>query len=222
MRIAQSNEPNPNAEYSALDNAFAFFNDRLFDGQLPHVFITLRNHPRSKGYFRTQAFHSRFDSGTATDEISLSPATFHARTDREIASTLVHECCHLWQSRFGHISRRGYHNSEWAMKMIWIGLMPSHTGLPGGRMTGQNMTHFIVEGGRFDIACQELLAGGWRLQWQELSASDEVGLLVGGGSKPSTPKKPTRRKFACAKCGLLAWAKASATLVCGSCSVLMC
>jgi hypothetical protein len=33
-----------------------------------------------------------------------------------------------------------------------IGLMPSATGAPGGRRTGQRMTHYIIRGGLFDRA----------------------------------------------------------------------
>jgi hypothetical protein len=32
--------------------------------------------------------------------------------------------------------RRNYHNKEWAAKMIALGLMPSSTGMVGGKITG--------------------------------------------------------------------------------------
>ena len=31
-----------------------------------------------------------------------------------------------------------------------IGLMPSHSGKPGGKRTGQQMTHYILDGGSYD------------------------------------------------------------------------
>jgi hypothetical protein len=40
---------------------------------------------------------------------------------------------HLWQWEFGSPYKNGYHNTEWAGKMIEIGLMPSDTGLPNGK-----------------------------------------------------------------------------------------
>ncbi len=40
-----------------------------------------------------------------------------------------------------------------------VGLMPSDTGEPGGRKVGQSMTHYIIAGGPFDMACDELLTG---------------------------------------------------------------
>lgn len=211
----------PNAEYRSLDLAFEFFNQKLFDGKLPPALITLRNHARARGYFRSRAFQSRHDAETTTDEIALCADTFHTRTDKDVLSTLLHEQCHLWQSRFGHMSRRGYHNIEWAAKMLEIGLHPSDTGLPGGKMTGQRMTHYIVEGGRFDLAATELIAGGWRLQWQEWTPPVAAATLLGGIIEQPTAKKLTRKKFVCAKCGLIAWAKFSARLTCGACAVGM-
>lgn len=44
-----------------------------------------------------------------------------------------------------------------------VGLMPSDTGEPGGRKVGQSMTHYIIAGGPFDMACDELLTGHFRL-----------------------------------------------------------
>ena len=97
-----------------------------------------------------------------TDEIALNPAHFAGRTPAEMLSTLVHEMAHLWQHHFGKPSRSGYHNKEWAAKMREIGLIPTDTGQPGGKDTGQKVTHNIEEGGRFDQACTAFLATGTR------------------------------------------------------------
>lgn len=53
----------------------------------------------------------------------------HARTDRDILSTLLHEMVHHWQYRFGTPGRRGYHNIEFAAKMLEVGLHASDTGM---------------------------------------------------------------------------------------------
>ena len=53
---------------------------------------------------------------------------------------------------FGKPSRGGYHNKEWAEKMKEVGLIPSNTGLPGGKQTGQRMTHFFTKNGAFQKA----------------------------------------------------------------------
>ena len=58
---------------------------------------------------------------------------------------------HEWQYHYGrHQSRGAYHNREWAGEMLRLGLHPSDTGRPGGRVTGQQMTHYIMPGGRFE------------------------------------------------------------------------
>jgi hypothetical protein len=36
--------------YSELDRAYAFFNKRLFAGELPPCLITLHRHPKARGY----------------------------------------------------------------------------------------------------------------------------------------------------------------------------
>jgi hypothetical protein len=40
--------------------------------------------------------------------------------------------------------RRSYHDRQWAATMKEIGLRPSTTGEPGGKETGQSVTHYIL------------------------------------------------------------------------------
>ena len=194
-------------EYNALDEAYEFFNTRLFDGQLPACLITLNRHPRARGFFCADRFEHR-EQDQKTAEIALNPDTFQDRTDREILSTLVHEQVHLWQHYFGKASRSGYHNKQWADKMEEIGLMPSSTGESGGARIGQHMTHYVLPGNRFAVAAQELIAQGFKLNWQ----SPE-------NLRGST--KTTRAKFTCPNCQQHAWAKPSARLMCGDCQLPM-
>ena len=44
---------------------------------------------------------------------------------------------------------QGMHNKQWAEKMKSLGLMPSHTGLTGGKKTGQKMKHYPIPDGLF-------------------------------------------------------------------------
>ena len=81
---------------------------------------------------------------------------------RETLSTLVHEMVHLWQQHHGKSGRGRYHNREWAEKMKQVGLYPSNTGKPGGREVGQQMTHYVIEGGAFAVAFEALASGGFR------------------------------------------------------------
>lgn len=46
-----------------------------------------------------------------------------------------------------------------------IGLMPSDTGKPGGKKTGQSMADYVIPGGKFYQATQRLLASGFIVSW---------------------------------------------------------
>jgi hypothetical protein len=83
--------------------------------------------------------------------------------------------CHCFQQHFGNPPRRGYHNREWAAQMIEVGLMPSDTGEPGGKQTGQGMFHYIIAGGPFDLAAEALLQTGFCLNWQSAAAGAQAG-----------------------------------------------
>ena len=201
--------------YSALQTAYEFFNAALFSGTLPDCLITLqRKEKRMHGYFWSQRFEET-GSGQKTDEIAMNPQHFKLRGMEDVLSTLAHEMVHQWQSYFGTPSRNAYHNREWGEKMESIGLMPSNTGKPGGKKTGQQMTHYIIPGGPFDRACAALLSEGFRLAWGEIV--EEVEDDTGGKGVG----KGTRVKFTCPKCGANAWGKATLKLICGVCLVTM-
>lgn len=197
-------------QYLRLDVAYQYFNTHLFDGQLPTCLITLQR-KKCYGYFSPDQFMGKNGNPQkTTDEIALNPDHF-GRTEKEVLSTLVHEMVHLWQQHFGKTSRRSYHNKEWGHKMEEIGLMPTRTGQPGGKRTGQKVTHYIIEGGRFDTLVTHLLSiQGGIIEWKSFSAE--------GTSKPRTKSKI---KYTCPECGQNAWAKPGANLVCGNCGLPM-
>jgi predicted SprT family Zn-dependent metalloprotease len=211
----------PTAEaYGELQQAYTHFNHTLFGDALPYCLLTMqRRSRRTLGYF----CHARFSrhDGATTDEIALNPQHFKTRSVEEVLSTLVHEMCHLWQDHFGtRRSRSGYHNKEWANKMKEAGLQPSDTGKPGGKETGQQMTHFCIEGGQFLLAVRELLSTAFRVSWHEHVAVQEEG--GGAGSPDPHPGRSGKRvKFTCPGCQAHAWGKDSLKLVCGECSLVM-
>lgn len=149
--------------YQELQDAYTHFNDRLFDNALPPCLITLQRERRTFGYFSRDRFVSRV--GETVDEIALNPGYFGVRTIKESLSTLVHEMVHMWQFHHGKPARRGYHNKEWAAAMEDIGLMPSDTGAEGGRRVGEKMSHYVIPGGAYDVACDELLTQDFVLTW---------------------------------------------------------
>jgi predicted SprT family Zn-dependent metalloprotease len=156
---------NPTEEfYQLLNQAYAHFNEQLFDGNLPWCMLTLQRNRNTMGYFSAERWVD--GKGLKAHEIALNPAYFARHRVIDVLQTLVHEQCHLWQHLFGrHNSRTGYHNREWAEKMEEIGLMPSSTGEIGGRKTGQSMSDYPKTGGRFLNACLSLTKGEYQLKW---------------------------------------------------------
>jgi predicted SprT family Zn-dependent metalloprotease len=142
-----------------------------------------------------------------TDEINLNPATFEGRTDAEILSVLVHEMAHLWQQHYGKPGRGRYQNLEWAERMLDLGLTPVSLDRPG-KMTGSRVSHTIVEGGPFDVACGHLIAGGYAVEWQSPNVKKRA-------------QKKDKVKYTCLSCGAAAWGKPNLKLVCGDCDFSM-
>lgn len=161
--------------YSELQQAYDHFNVALFDGKLPHCLITLQREKRTVGYFSAARFASL--EGTTTDEIAINPSYFAVVPLVETMQTLVHEMAHLWQQHFGQPGRGRYHNEEWAQKMESIGLMPSSTGQPGGKRTGDMMADYPIAGGRFLTACERLLTSDFSLSWYDRFPAEEHVLM---------------------------------------------
>jgi predicted SprT family Zn-dependent metalloprotease len=196
-------------EYATLDGAYKHFNDHLFGGGLPEVFITLNRKKGCNGYHHNDKFISK-EGDARVSEISLNPDTF-GRDDIEILSTLVHEMAHLWQYKFSKPSRPGYHDKDWAKKMEEVGLMPSATGEEGGKKTGQKMTHYTIEGGAFEIHAGAFLVDR-KLNWKSAPDTENVK-----GEK----KKKNKVKYSCPDCDLNVWAKPEIKVRCGECDAML-
>jgi hypothetical protein len=211
MIESTSYDPNLHAitplEYGGLQRAFAHLNATLFEGSLPDVLLTLQRKANSYGHFGADRFSERTGGDGRRHELNLNPDGFVGRTDKEIVSTLLHEQVHLWQFAFGaNPPKRGnYHNKEWAAKMIALGLMPSSTGMPGGRITGTKMTHYILENGLFCQVFAKLQATGWKLNLESTK-------VMGKARAPVSKVKST-----CPNCGGNAWAKPDYQLACIIC-----
>lgn len=201
----------PTQEYSVFDQAYDYFNAELFEGKLPLCLITLNRKSKAYGYFSPERFMSRANGSERVDEIALNPDTFEVRTDEQILSTLVHEMVHLWQQNLGDPPRRFYHDKQWAGKMKEVGLQPTDTGLPGGKTTGQRVTHYILKEGLFAGSAKKLLGEGFKLNWQSATPEEQE----------EKDKKKSKVKYTCHLCGLNAWAKPKAKLMCGECKLDM-
>lgn len=203
------------AAYAELQSAFDHYNHALFANALPHCLITMQRKKGVYGYFSSERFIHRHDM-SMTDEIAINPAYFAVVPLLEILQTLVHEMVHAWQFHFGKPSRRGYHNTEWADKMISLGLMPSSTGKPGGKRTGEQMGDYPIDGGAFLQATDRLLRGDFAISWIDRFPSADLASLLGEGIRISLPTNRTNRiKYRCPSCGAQAWGKPALRLLCG-------
>jgi len=197
------------AQFEAFRSAYDYFNALLFDGALRPVFLNFSRAANTLGFFAPLRWERE---GVTTHEISLNPAYLKQREPRAVVSTLVHEMAHCWQAELGKPGRGGYHNQEWADKMESLGLMPSTTAAPGGKRTGDRVSHYIVEGGPFARAF-ESMPREYLLPWVCGEASGKAGT-----KKPRTPSKV---KFTCTGCGANAWGRPALSLLCGECNVAM-
>jgi predicted SprT family Zn-dependent metalloprotease len=195
-------------EYGGLQAAFDHFNKELFDGKLPNVLIAYQRKARMAGHFAANRYSKRIGKdGQYEHELALNPVSFIGQTDKQICQTPAHEMAHVWQFEFGNPGRAGYHNKEWAAKMKEIGLMPSSTGMVGGKETGQHMSDYIIPGGRFEQAFEKLVKIGWKLNLQSTPRD--------GGAKPTNSKV----KFTCPACGSNVWGKPDTKDTCKECVI---
>lgn len=210
--VRQSDTPTA-LTFDALQTAFTFFNDELFAGKLPACIILLHRKKNAHGYFWAERFGTK-DSKTKIDEIALNPTTMRDRDDRITLSTLVHEMTHLEQQHFGKPAKGGYHNAEWAKMMDAVGLVPSTTGKAGGSRTGPKCSHYILEGGVFDVACAKLLKTGLSLPYSErrFTAPEKAR---------AKKQRASKTKFTCPDCDAACWGKPSLNVICGECEIPM-
>ena len=95
-----------------------------------------------------------------------------------------------------------------------IGLIPSDTGQPGGKDTGQKVSHYIADGGRFAGACTAYLATGAAILYSDRAGDEDA-------TKTRRKKAASKTKYTCPACGINAWAKPEIKLVCGECDEAM-
>lgn len=151
--------------YSFIQNAYDFFNDQLFGNELPTCMLTFQRDKAVMGYFASDRWTG--GDNTLVHEIALNPSYFITHRPLELMQTLVHEMVHLWQHEYGKPSHRTYHNKEWADKMESIGLMPSSTGKPGGKRTGQKMSDYPLKNGAFYLQCVVFAQSGYQLPYYD-------------------------------------------------------
>lgn len=247
-------------QFQTLEDLYQYYNHKLFGGKLAECLVNLSRHGGAHGFFVPREWVSTppmpqllpdavpspkgekvfVPKLKVIHEISLTPDSIN-RPDKEWHSTLVHEMVHLWQYDFGKISRPGYHNSQWAKKMEAVGLMPTDTGLPEGKKTGQGMTHYVIKGGAFEKVFEsiaqadlERLTLPFRLNRKRYGQNENTDLIQWLLSQaPELPERKTYRyanpdpdqpksrsgvkaKYVCA-CDNRVWGKPDLKIMCVVC-----
>lgn len=216
--------------YSLFQRLFVEIN-ALFDPPLPVPMFALDQSPKTLGYYRRGRFVSA--KGEIADEIAINPSYFASHGFGELVQTMAHEMVHQWQAHHGKPSRSGYHNAEWAGKMESIGLMPSSTGEPGGRKTGQRVADYLMEGGSLEALYQRLSAEGVMIPWYDrlvvaLAAEAGVGFSLSSSVTAAAVSLPVVKPEAKVKTSyshqcsadtepLKVWGRKGLALTCGLC-----
>jgi predicted SprT family Zn-dependent metalloprotease len=216
-------------QFSALNEAYKYFNQTLFNNQLPGCILNFSRKKNTHGFLAPSRWRRVGNTDHYIHEISLTPFTLY-REPLLVFSTLVHEMVHLWQWEFASPSRNGYHNKEWSLKMEEVGLIPSDTGKKGGKKTGQSMTHYIEEGGQYERLFNKM-PKQFLLPFTSLEGDLMKSLIEKkngeGGKKSDELKKRDRlitsgrkkTKYTCPSCKSNVWGKPKLKIVCGSCEV---
>jgi predicted SprT family Zn-dependent metalloprotease len=191
-------------QFTAFQKQFDHFNRALFGGRLPAVLLNFSRKANTYGFFASERWKNA--DGSSTHEISLNPAYLAERAPEATSSTIVHEMAHLWQHEHGTPSRRGYHNEQWAAKMRELGLMPSSTGKPGGEWVGYKVSHYIIDGGKFENAFRDM-PKAYLFPWQSWEPTTRAG--------KAKKAERDRVKYTCPTCNQNVWGKPGMHVVCG-------
>jgi len=198
------NQPAPAiSQMHSLSRAFDAMNKGLFNSTLPRVMFTFSRRKDTNGFYVPEVW-SKYERTLA--EISLNPDAL-TRSVKEIYATLAHEMCHHWQHVHGTPPRKGYHDTEWARCMCGIGLRPIRPNGDRSKMTGQKMTHEIIEGGRFELLVDSLPKSSL-LEWFAAPLSSE---------KLAEKAAKQKVKYDCGSCGIAVWGKEGLRISCLEC-----
>lgn len=167
--MSNNNVESPSLKfYQSLEQAFDFYNKELFEGKLNKVFFTVRSGENKDkktqilGYYWQNIFAYQ---KKPISEIALNISTFGDCSTVEVLAVLVHEMTHQWRAEVSSEpydpNRLGGHDEIWGNKMQQMGLVPTNTGIPGGKRTGKQMMHYIADDGLFQQKTLELIKAGF-------------------------------------------------------------
>ena len=198
-------------EYQAIQLAYNYFNETLFDSKLPECIIIFNRSRRASGTFWAETWKK---GDEIQHEISLNPDHLH-RESEKVLGTLAHEMVHLKQYLYGKPSTGNYHNLEFSRMMLQVGLITSKTGKEGGARIGRGMSHYIKEGGVFEQALKNMPKDCF-LPW--INARHK---RINPASKIKKAVSKGKLKYTCSSCRAKVWGKQGLSINCGKCHFQM-
>lgn len=195
-----------------LQTAFDYFNEALFDGDLPPALLMLELNKKAKGSFLPNRYVTN-KKKDALHRIMLNPMVMYERDIKETLGTLVHEMVHLKIEHSGKGPTKPYHCKQWCAAMRAIDLEPvivNAKGFPTGKETGRSATHEIIHGGLFCNACDELLEDGFDIDFAMLPE-------IKPPKKAKKKKKKTKFAYTCGGCSSVAEGKEGLNIHCHDC-----
>ena len=197
-----------------LEKIFRALNAHYFDNQLEEPIITIQSTPRAYGHVTVGKTWIRGQENRR--ELNLGAGTLN-RPIENLVSTLLHECCHLWNIQQGiqDTSRNGaYHNKRFKSTAEARDLIISYDPRIGWSITepGDGLIEFILEQG-----------------WEDIMMNRNEGFSIRGGGTPSggagvvpiTPRGSNSRKYVCPCCGNSVRATKEVHIACLDCGVPM-
>lgn len=192
---------------TSYQGLYDYLNTNLFGGELPNCILTMIPAvSKNGGHFWPNKWHDT--DGAKLHEISMNPHGYAIHEPIVFVSIFAHEMAHLWvQENKETPPRGGYHCKFWGRKMKEIGLYPSNTGEPGGKETGQQMTHYIMEEGLFKEVFERM--------------PEDLLLPFKRFKAPTVTRKKSKVKFSCPSCSANVWGKPETKVKCGECDEVM-
>lgn len=227
--------------YEQFQFIYDHFNANLFGGVLPECVFTFRAGSSKSSHVLKNRWQK--SDGSCFHELAINSKILDGVSLIALCQTIVHEQCKILQAAQGTACRKGYHDTKWAKTMESIGLIPSHTGKPGGKKTGQKMSSYIDKRGKFFDACLELVKRGFNLEWIDNNHYDSSSLevatdlphetateafvnllerkLVPPQELSDTPENTSAKrkvKYHCAACNSSVWGKPGLAVQCLNCA----
>lgn len=217
---------------SFMKDLYEFLKVTFFESALsiePVITIEFDGQDSALGWFRPKETWKDSDDDKGNTQINIS-AQFLKRPIQEIASTMLHEMCHLYayQMRLKDTSRNHYyHNTVFKNIAESHGLIAERIPQYGWTNTFlkqealeiilkhyPNSTQLIFHKTQFDLMLEYLSEKGRDMDKEQLEDLKRK-------AKDKLAKKSSTRKYVCPKCHNSARATKDINLMCGDCHIKM-